>query len=396
MAQHSEFEATEVLPDSRLPTSELAHPLDIRFTGSGSEYFRIWIVNLLLTLITFTLYWPFARARRLAYFQNNTLVGRDPLGFHGDPWKMFRGYLLMLLFGVSYWAVSNFAPTFAWLPLLVLAVLWPALWRASLQFRLRNTSWRGVRMSFEGDLKGAYLCMLPFFVPVVLTGMVFGVVASAMQGAEEGAAGAAFAAATGLTVLAMAALSPWLLARIKRYQHGGYAFAQQRTRLDAGLGAFYGFSFRAMGVSLLCTALLAGVGAIVAAMVGAFSGAAVIMLPFLLALAYLVFPLVLMPYTTSRLQNLLWANTRSRRIRFDSQLRFAPLMRLTAKNWLFIALTLGLYWPFAKVHTARMRLEAMGVSVQGDVNAWLAKAQGGDKGILGDAAGDFFGIDMGL
>jgi uncharacterized membrane protein YjgN (DUF898 family) len=119
-------------------------------------------------------------------------------------------------------------------------------------------------------------------------------------------------------------------------------------------------------------------------------------LPFLLALAYLVFPLVLVPYTTSRLQNLLWSNTRSRRIRFDSQLRFGPLVRLTAKNWLFIALTLGLYWPFAKVHTARMRLEAMQVSVQGDVNAWLAKAQGGDKGILGDAAGDFFGIDMGL
>ncbi|MFW2355198.1 YjgN family protein [Hydrogenophaga sp.] len=396
MTQHSEFEATEFLSDGRAPTADRAQTLDIRFTGSGSEYFRIWIVNLLLTLITFTLYWPFARARRLAYFQNNTLVGRDPLGFHGDPWKMFRGYLLMVMFGVSYWAVSNLAPALAWVPLLLLAVLWPALWRASLQFRLRNTSWRGVRMSFEGDLKGAYLCMLPFFIPVVLIGMVFGVVASAMQGAEAGAAGAVFAAVTGVVVLAMTALSPWLLARIKRYQHGGYAFAQERTRLDAGLGAFYGFSFRAMGVSFLCTALLAGLGAIVAAAAGGFSGAAVIMLPFLLALAYLVFPLLLVPYTTSRLQNLLWANTRSRRIRFDSQLQFAPLVALTAKNWLFIALTLGLYWPFAKVHTARMRLEAMGVSVQGDVNAWLAKAQGGDKGILGDAAGDFFGIDMGL
>ncbi len=396
MAQHSEFEATEVLADSRSPSNEPAQRLDIRFTGSGSEYFRIWIVNLLLTLITFTLYWPFARARRLAYFQNNTLVGKDPLGFHGDPWKMFRGYLLMLVFGVSYWAASNFAPAFAWVPVLALAVLWPALWRASLQFRLRNTSWRGVRMSFDGDLKGAYLCMLPFFIPVVLIGFVAGFMASAAQDVQNGQAGAVFAAATGVIALVMAALSPWLLARIKRYQHGGYAFAQQRTRLDASLGAFYGFSFRTMGVSLLCTVLLAGVGAAVAVMAGGFSGAALVMLPFLLALAYLVFPLVLVPYTTSRLQNLLWGHTRSRRIRFDSQLRFAPLVALTAKNWLLIALTLGLYWPFAKVNTARMRLEAMDVSVQGDVNAWLAKAQGGDKGILGDAAGDFFGIDMGL
>lgn len=391
MAQHDDFAATEFLSEREPRSEEPPRTLDIRFTGSGSEYFRIWIVNLLLTLITFTLYWPFARARRLAYFQNNTLVGRDPLGFHGDPWKMFRGYLLMVLFGVSYWAVSNFAPAFAWLPLLMLAVLWPALWRASLQFRLRNTSWRGVRMSFEGDLRGAYLCMLPVFVPGLLVGLV---IALSVTGAH--AAGGLLAALTILIMLAMAALSPWLLARIKRYQHGGYAFAQERTRLDAGTSAFYGFSFRVGGVSLLCSALLAGVGGLVAALMGNSTGAALVLLPFLLALAYLVFPLVLMPYTTSRLQNLLWSNTRSRRIRFDSQLRFSPLMGLTAKNWLLIAITLGLYWPFAKVHTARLRLESMDVLVQGDVNAWLAQAQGGDKGILGDAAGDFFGIDMGL
>ena len=84
--------------------------LSIRFTGSGSEYFRIWIVNLLLTLVTFSLYWPFARARRIAYFQNNTLVGDDPRGFHGDPWKMFRGYLVVLLMGITYGALSNTVP----------------------------------------------------------------------------------------------------------------------------------------------------------------------------------------------------------------------------------------------------------------------------------------------
>ena len=396
MTQHSEFEATQALSDSRIGALDRMQALNIQFTGSGSEYFRIWIVNLLLTLLTFTLYWPFARARRLAYFQNNTLVGRDPLGFHGDPWKMFRGYLLMLLFGVSFWAVSNFAPAFAWLPLLVLAVLWPALWRASLQFRLRNTSWRGVRMGFVGDLKGAYLCMLPFAIPVVLIGVAVGFAAPAAQGNEAGAAGAMFAAVIGLIVLVMTALSPWLLARIKRYQHGGYAFAQERTQLRASLGAFYGFTFRVMGVSLLCSILLAGVGGLVAATMGAPTGAATVLLPLLLALAYLVFPLVLVPYSTSRLQNLLWANTRSRHILFASHLKFIPLMKLTAKNWLLIALTLGLYWPFAKVHTARLCLESMAVDVHGDVNAWLARAQGGDKGILGDAAGDFFGIDMGL
>ncbi len=392
MAQHDDFEATEFLSEGRSLTGDPVQTLDFRFTGSGSEYFRIWIVNLLLTLITLTLYWPFARARRMAYFQNNTLVGNDPLGFHGDPWKMFRGYLLMLLFGVSYWTLSNVAPALAWLPLLVLALLWPALWRASLQFRLRNTSWRGVRLSFEGDLRGAYLCLWPAYAAVLALVAVGSRVPSGPGADVSGSASAGFFLLLGVAVMLML---PWQAARIKQYQHGAYVFAQERTRLEIGAGGFYEVSMRALGVSMLCSFALVFVGLVVKGIVIGGAGSPALLILFG-ALGYLVFPLVLMPYSTARLQNLLWSNTRSRRIHFDSQLKFSPLMGLTAKNWLFIALTLGLYWPFAKVNTARMRLQAMAVSVQGDVNAWLAKAQGGDKGILGDAAGDFFGIDMGL
>ena len=81
---------------------------------------------------------------------------------------------------------------------------------------------------------------------------------------------------------------------------------------------------------------------------------------------------------------------------FQSQLRFRSLFRVTLVNWLLIVTTLGLYWPFAKVRTARVKLEAMAVDVDGDVEQWLVKAQQRDKGVLGDAAGDFFGMDMGL
>ena len=61
-----------------------------------------------------------------------------------------------------------------------------------------------------------------------------------------------------------------------------------------------------------------------------------------------------------------------------------------------IVVTLGLYWPFAQVRLARARLEAVSLQVKGSVNEWLSHAQARDAGALGDAAGDFFGIDMGL
>ena len=48
------------------------------------------------------------------------------------------------------------------------------------------------------------------------------------------------------------------------------------------------------------------------------------------------------------------------------------------------------------MRTARLKLEALTLNVDGPVDSWLAQAQQSQKGVLGDAAGDFFGIDMGL
>jgi len=366
--------------------------LQIRFTGSGSEYFRIWIVNLLLTLITLSLYLPFARARRLAYFHRNTVVGQDPLAFHGNPWKMFRGYLFMLVLGGSYWAVNHFAPLFSFLPLLVLGLLWPALWRASLQFKLSNTSWRGVRMAFDGDLSGAYGCFVPFLLALLPLGLALAL----FLFLNESDFKALFSTLVGLTLLAFLFVLPWLMARLKRYQHGGFRYTQEHAFLQVDTLTFYQLALHAAGVLFLCSLLLGGVGAILGMVFGLTLETGLFALPFVMALAYLVVPLVVLSYTTSRVQNLLWSHTRSENMRFESRLMFVELMKLTAVNGFLILVTLGLYWPFAKVRSARLRLQAVSLELQGDVNEWRARLQGGNKGTLGDAAGDFLGLDMGL
>ena len=73
--------------------------LRIEFTGSGSEYFRIWIVNLLLILVTLGLYLPFAKARRLRYFYGNApltsgtgvTVGVIDTGVSSEPDLVIQG-----------------------------------------------------------------------------------------------------------------------------------------------------------------------------------------------------------------------------------------------------------------------------------------------------------------
>ena len=49
------------------------------FTGTGGEYFRIWIVNLILSILTLGIYSAWAKVRTNRYFYGNTQV--DNTGF---------------------------------------------------------------------------------------------------------------------------------------------------------------------------------------------------------------------------------------------------------------------------------------------------------------------------
>lgn len=380
-----------------------AGELSVEFSASGSEYFRIWIVNLLLVVLTLGLYLPFAKARRLRYFYANTQVGGTPLAFHGDPWRMFRGYLVMLvLFGSS--ALANAYS--AWTSLLglgVLAALWPALWRSSMRFRLANTSWRGLRFGFDGSLRGAYLALLPMFAPAA---MLLAVSAWAMQGVDKADPAAVDRASQGvgpaflaimLLALLLLPLALWL---IKRYQHDHYRLAAQVTQLSVGPGAFYTLSFKATILGLLAMVTVLGTGWLAAsAIISAGRGkamAAGVAAALLLTVAYVALLSLVAAYMAARMQDLTWNHTRSAALRFRSRLSAKALATLTIRNLLLVVLTLGLYRPFAVVATHRLRLQSTSLEVDAEFGRWTATPAAVAGGASGEMAGDFFGIDVGL
>lgn len=379
------------------------HRLEIRFTGSGSEYFRIWIVNLLLTLVTLSLYHPWAKVRRLRYFYGNTLVGGQPLGFHADPRKMLRGYLLVALMLVLYSVAGHFSPLAGLLAFVIVAAIWPALLKSSLQFRLANTSWRGLRLRFRGTVQGAYAALLPFFAPGLL-------IVGALVAVPDQDQPPVWYGLLSLGVLVLAfALVPWFWWKLKKYQHDHYAFGSEQTALRAGTGSFYGVFAETLGIGaagatalVLLAAVAIGVGVFVfggerpAGGGRPGPGLAFVIGLAVFGLGMLAVQLVPRPYFTSRMQNLLWTRTASAAVAFESRLRFWPLFRLTLKNWLLVVLTLGLYWPFAAIAMQRMRVEAVGLVLQVDPQTLADTQRPADGDAAGDAAGDLFGLDVGL
>lgn len=382
-------------PHATLPPAPEPHQLRIAFTGSGSEYLRIWIVNLLLTLVTLGLYYPWAKVRRLRYFYGNTLVDGAALDFHGNPKKMLKGTLLVaLLFGL-YSAAGRFSPVAGLVALLLLAAVMPALLRASLQFRLANTTWRGLRFQFKGNMPDAYWAVLPLYVPTILiVGLT--ALAPAMEPGHEPRWMLTSLSGLGLLTLLM---FPWSFWKFKQYQHNHYALAHLQTRFNATASSFYKLGRNMIGWGVLAGAALP---LIVVAVIfvtkpkvngGPLQAALIGLLPLLLMLGLLI---AIKPYAVARAQNLVWNHTGNNDLQFHSDLRFKPMFWLTLKNWLLVLITLGFYWPFAAVAMTRMRLQATSISSRIELDTLVGHRVGSGSAAVGDAAGDFLGIDIGL
>ena len=73
-----------------------AAPVSLQFTGSAGEYFRIWIVNLCLNVVTLGLYSPWAKVRRKRYFYGSTLLEGSAFEYTGNPVAILKGRLLVL------------------------------------------------------------------------------------------------------------------------------------------------------------------------------------------------------------------------------------------------------------------------------------------------------------
>ena len=123
----------------------------IIFEGKFSEYFGIWIVNLLLTLITLGIYSAWAKVRRKKYFYNNTLIENVGFDYHAKPISILKGRLI----AVALFAVAAINPILQSLVFLVIFLFLPWLVVRGSIFNARNSSHRGLRFDFVGTVSQA-------------------------------------------------------------------------------------------------------------------------------------------------------------------------------------------------------------------------------------------------
>ncbi|MGB4811877.1 MAG: YjgN family protein, partial [Methylophilaceae bacterium] len=150
------------------------------FRGRASEYLGIWIVNLLLSMMTFGIYSAWAKVRRKKYFYNNTLIDGVGFDYHANPVAILKGriiaFVLYLIFAFAPQALPpDVGVIVSGILSIALFIAIPWIVVRGLKFNARNSSHRGLRFDFDGQYKEAALLYMGLPIAFgAIVGLVIG------------------------------------------------------------------------------------------------------------------------------------------------------------------------------------------------------------------------------
>jgi len=153
------------------------------FRGTGLGLWGVQVVGLFLTIVTFGIFYPWAKTRIRYYLFSQTEFEGDRLEYHGTGRELFIGTVkAFLIFGAPV-SILNWIAQAAGggvISLLVnalviglTAVFIPLATVGARRYRLSRTSWRGIRFSFRGEAKTFIKSFLGWLALSVVTAGIY-------------------------------------------------------------------------------------------------------------------------------------------------------------------------------------------------------------------------------
>jgi uncharacterized membrane protein YjgN (DUF898 family) len=347
--------------------------LSLEFRGSAHEYFRVWIVNLCLTLLTLGIFSAWAKVRKKRYLYSHTLLDGTPFQYLGQPIPILKGRLVAAVGFFAYYAASHFVTSALPYVLGAGVVLAPWLLIRSAAFNARYSAFRNMTFHFDGSyLEAAKRLYVWGLIPAAVIALIF---VSTERLLVLLAAYAAFAVSY-----------PWWIRGLKKLIIDRTSFGGAHGQLDATGGQFFRiYCFAAVMVVLVIFAI--------GLLTFILASAEHVMLPATVTM-YAGY-LVALAYVQTHITNLVWGRTRLGPVRFQPSLRDRDVVSLYFTNLLAIVGSAGLATPWAVMRTVRYRIEHTQVLLDGDLNHF----QGSDRSAvaaIGAESWDFFDLDVSL
>ncbi|MDQ6961635.1 MAG: YjgN family protein [Mariprofundaceae bacterium] len=342
-----------------------------KFTGSGGEFFKIWIVNVLLTVLTLGIYSAWAKVRTNRYFYGNTMLNDASFEYLASPIAILKGRLLALGLFIIYSVVSNLSPIAGMVVFLLFFAATPYIIVKAISFQHRMSAYRNIRFDFTGFYKEAAMVNLVWPLLGVLTlGLLYPLahqrfvsfyVKNSTYGKASFDNNALTSSFYNLYLILLAMTVGLVLA----------VFAIPFLFLD-GVNIFDFNNFRHLDRSI--GIILVGLGSI----------------------SYIALYLIIFAFFKSKVVNLIMSTTTlGDNFHFTSTLSLGKMTWLLSVNALAIICTAGLAYPWAKVRLAQYRADQTQCVSTASLDDFV-----GDNiqtsNAIGEEIGEMFDIGAGL
>ena len=207
--------------------------LPLVFSGSVGEYYKLVILNGLLTLLTLGIFAPWAKVRKQRYFYSHTEFLDEGLQYLATGKQLFIGRIVAVVALIAL-AFAELIPYIgvAISIIFVLLVL-PFILNRSVRFNARNAAWRDVRFGWDGSMMMA-----------ILVWMIYPI----------------------LSALTLGLAQPLAARALRRHYAENHSFGGAQFSADLSLGAFYGALIKATLFALFLCAIFGGLGFAIAYM----------------------------------------------------------------------------------------------------------------------------------
>lgn len=377
--------------------------IPFKFTGAGWEYYKIWIVNICLSIVTLGIYSAWAKVRTNRYFYGNTLLDNSNFSYLAEPMQILKGRIISVIIFGLYWAGLTFYPKAGIGFMILLTVLTPFFIVSSMSFRMYNTGYRNIRFRFNKDIAGAYATfLLPIVAIVVITWAVYtlasasgfldGMVDSANSGVEEGA--------QPLTTIdfffmifsfVLMPFLPWLDFLRTRFIIKNTQYGKAEAKFSAGAWDFYKVYLLSVLYYLIVGAVFGAIGYFVLNSWGDISIAALLPL--------MVIPIYTLAIFISGIWKAMRTNMINGNIKIGENQLASDLSGLTV-GWIYISNTiaiicsLGMLIPWSKIRMARYTMSHTEMNVK-DIDS-IRAAEKSDSSAFGEEIGEVFDMELGF
>ena len=354
-------EAAELrLPEVQTPVFS---EFPFEFTGNATEYFRIWIVNFALSVVTLGIYSAWSKVRTQRYFYANTYVAGAAFEYLAKPIPILKGRIVAFVLFSAYILSAQISVKIQLSLLALIFLVAPWLIVRGLRFRARYSAWRSLNFSFVGSYGKAYVnyLLLLVFVP-----------------------------------LSLGLYQPFLKARQKRFVIENSRFGTTAFYFKALNGDFFPPYLKAFGLIILWYIVATVLTIFIFSTVGmpGRSHGLHWQLYAVIAIMYLgIFAVAI--YLTTRINNLVYNNLELAGNRLRSELRARDMIGLYVSNTLAILCTAGMLVPWAMVRLARYRASRMTLISTGNLDSFTASSSG-EESAAASEVDTIFDIDIGF